>query len=460
MRRRRAARAAVGSLLGVAGAAALGACAPGEPALGAVSEAILGGVETSGDPAVVMTQSTSGSCTGTLVAPRVVLTAAHCIQPSIDAGQTAVGVVRFGSGPGAWIADVGIRDMITHRRYDNDAFTGFDIGLIRLAGDAPADIAPVPYHRDPIDDDFLGAPLRVVGFGVTDGETQTGGGTKRRVDLTVDEITQHHIGIGTATRNICQGDSGGPSIASVGGVDTVVAVSSFGSNFCQDRSYVTRTDAFAGELLDEVVAAWSGPCQHDGTCVTEGCGDYPDPDCDVCGLDGVCGSGCARIDLDCPVGGSAGDPCDAADDCESRLCVEALDDPRIAYCSSECDPDAAQPCQLPLGLCVAGDDGVHRCYVDGITPGALGAPCAGGDDCRSGACDPAHGICVEPCGADEPACPAPYECVDLGSIDACTLADDGGCGGCAAGGSGAAGGFFLTLLTLVGLRARRRGRID
>src|SRR5690349_2902071 len=43
---------------------------------------ILGGQVHTGDPAVVLIDLGNGICTGTLIAPKVVLTAAHCLNPT------------------------------------------------------------------------------------------------------------------------------------------------------------------------------------------------------------------------------------------------------------------------------------------------------------------------------------------------------------------------------------------
>ena len=443
--------------LAAAVALQLAACAgdglapDGEQAVGSSRLPIIGGAFDPGDPAVV---SVGGFCTGTLIAPRVVLTAAHCVAGYIESGNTAVGSVRFGNGRDAWLDRIDIVDMAMHRLYAPPIFQAWDIAALRLAREAPAEIRPVPINRDPLSIDDVGISVRVVGFGVTDGATQEGAGTKRQVSLTLDEVTYLHIGVGTDGRNSCQGDSGGPTLARIDGEERIIGVTSFGSNQCRARSYMTRVDSHQDWVL-EVLDAWDGPCALDGTCVTDGCRTV-DPDCDVCGFDGTCGDECPEVDLDCPLAGRAGEACGDLYDCETRLCIEALDDPRLSYCSQPCDP--ARPletCPVPLSACVEGEDG-PVCAYGGATPGAQGADCGGGEDCRSGLCDPDHGICVEPCGGEGPACAAPFACEELGGQEVCTVPRKDSCS--AAGGRGLPGPIAAGLLLLAAWLVGRRRR--
>jgi hypothetical protein len=351
--------------------------------------------------------------------------------------------------------------MWAHRYYNSTVSSGYDIGFIRLGEDAPEEVPLMPFNLDPLDDSVLGAQINVIGFGVTDGETQTGAGQKRQILLTVDELGNSHIGMGTPGRNICQGDSGGPSLLDIDGTETVIAVSSFGSNFCMDRSYGARTDAHAEEGLLEVLAAWSGPCQQDGECNdTADCSEFPDPDCDQCGFDGFCAGGCERLDLDCPLSSRPGEFCNSAEDCESRLCIASPEDERVKYCSQRCEQATTErDCDLPLTVCTAGEGG-HVCRFGTGTPGIQGAPCNDGGDCRSGVCHSAERICIEQCGGNLPTCREPFVCKEIsGGVSACVPEDEGGCGCAARGGSGPVGrGAPLLLLALGWLWNRSRKR--
>ena len=434
------------------------ACDAGEPVdrVGVDTQAIIGGTVDENDPAVVLV----GGCTGTLIAPNVVLWAAHCGQanrisfgPSYDQIQTTIFAER----------------TVIYRGYDSNVIAGGpDIALVKLRDDAPSEIEPIPINDEPLDSSFEGLAVRAVGYGNNytwydeqDQEWKSSGwGVKRQVDLVVAAVQHGFLMVGDAERNTCQGDSGGPTFARFDGVEHVVGVTSYGQEGCRALSYVTRVDVFVDSFIYPVMDAWSGPCKVDGVCVTSGC-RTPDPDCDPCGFEGSCATGCSSKDLDCPLGLPHGQWCEDREDCEGLLCIAAPDDSRVKYCSAECDPERPEDnygCSPPLTRCEANGEGVYECHFSGITPSVQGASCSDDSECRSGVCHPDDQFCVEECGAGLAECADPFVCDAVGSVDACVLPKEKGCSATHAGRGAGSGAWLwaIFVVLLVGVGKKRR----
>lgn len=282
------------------------------------SQSIIGGTD-SDDEAVVWLGLPDGSgCSGTLVAPRVVLSAAHCLAGSVR-NRLVGGEVRFGADT---MTDArAIEAMYVHQEFTGVVPPGnFDIGLVRLAEPAPAGIVPLVVNEQMLDSSIVGMTVRAVGFGESNAITHAGGGIRRTVDMRVVDWGAGHLYMGTALYNTCRGDSGGPvlGVLDAAAGEVILGVSSFGPIACNGPSAKTRVDIYT-ELVAEVIAAWDGPCAHDGICPadTSMCA-FADPDCDGCGLDGVCLEDCPRPDLDCPR-----DPCDGTGACGESGCAIA-----------------------------------------------------------------------------------------------------------------------------------------
>jgi hypothetical protein len=159
-------------------ALALAGCAPA-PTPGESAEPILGGAPDSADPAVglVWMASTNNWCTGTLVAPTVVLTAAHCLTSPIEGVYFGQGVSEFPSNgmgvtPDSSMKRFGVDKQATDPAYQpaqcaNDAH---DVGLLRLSS-AVIGTQTVPYAKTASDIPAAGVTVSTAGFGWHDDGT-------------------------------------------------------------------------------------------------------------------------------------------------------------------------------------------------------------------------------------------------------------------------------------------------
>jgi secreted trypsin-like serine protease len=230
--------------------------------LSSTHQAITRGEDDDSDSAIVaLLVHGKVFCTGVLVTPTVVVTAAHCVLPSPP------DQVFFGSNPRAKEGTfIGVTDTHAHPDFDEDTLEN-DIALVGLAMKGPA--TPLSVVSKPLDDASVGRTIRVVGFGATSPEA-TADLRKRTGTTSIESFTSDDFRFRPSPAGTCVGDSGGPALVTVGDHEAVIGITSSGDSECKTYGRDIRMDRYVS-FIHGYAKAYSlptGPDENKGCSIS------------------------------------------------------------------------------------------------------------------------------------------------------------------------------------------------
>jgi MYXO-CTERM domain-containing protein len=398
----------------------------GNPELGRPgqeAQAISNGQPDPGDLGVVLFLGDGYRCSGTLISPRVVLTASHCVEKAVPTVERVVFGLDRETGQ-----SVNVIHLLRYPNAGRDqmGFIG-DIALALLESTAPAGATFWPILPSSLASGLVGTQGRVVGFGLPDAGSPGAPAVKHQGTVKIETVSDWSVTARPNPSLICSGDSGGPIFVTVGGTEYHAGVTSVGTaGNCEDWAKFSRADPFQESFIQPYLQATQ--------------------------------PGAARL----------GQRCYYAENCGEGSCTASIGVPYVRYCTRVCG--ATSDC--PTGMtCLTESDGSMRCRYPRAMPDVLGAVCTESKRCETELCAAAQGrqgkFCTVECNpADRPACPTGFECLprlDLPTRSVCfpvsaLPAPPPGKGGCTAKEADAGFGWLAVALVLGLLAARRKRR--
>jgi hypothetical protein len=271
-----------------------------------------------------------GFCTGTLIAPSVVLTAGHCVQDQIDGfylgAGTATTMANFGSVPAAGFTKYAVDKWLAHPSYVGGTCpnTTFDIGLVHLSQPLTTVAAtPIATAGSP---PASGQSCEAVGFGT---HTENGVDTfeqKRSGTEIVQSVATTSVQVKAGTALADHGDSGGPLICG-GAIAGATSCHTDGDWPAHQIEHYARIDG-AAAWINSQITSWGSVTVPDAGPPVPDAGPGPGTDGGTCAHD-KCATG---VSLTASCGACEATICNADPYC----CATAWDGQCVSEVSSYC----------------------------------------------------------------------------------------------------------------------------